>query len=553
MSNISSTKVSWSGPDGAPILILGEAPGYDEEKEVRPFVGDAGSLLTSVLSLVGIDRESQCKIGNICNYRPSNNDFDYLRNSEELKQGLIDAKDYISRFRNQIKLVIICGKEPLRYLLDKDGNGAISSWRGSFIEKDSTLYTVVNHPAFVLYSRENYPIFTRDFRRISTVLSKGFRAPTFNFTIDPKDLELEQCLKEIEAADEITIDIETSRKNPLNIFCIGVGLSKERAICFGHSSFIGLNPAFRQTVERILASRAKKVYHFGYTFDTEVLHLLGFNTSQIDFDTGIAANTLNPEFPATLAFLASTMTFLPYWKDEGHSDDTEKGWSEKIDRQKLYEYNCKDCVATYQVYKQQQKDLAAEKLMQEDFDYKMSMVPVFKHINRTGMGRDEERVLLLDKIVKDRIVANQAFLNAVAGIECSPNSKIVLQDVLYNKFKLPLKKSPKTKQITTDEVAIIELIAYCQSRIEELKTPELKLEWQKKLVFLKKLLESRGYLKLESSYINVDVSLDRRVRSTYKWGTETNRAACSRYVDHTGWNAQTLPREVIEYDIKKNL
>ena len=60
------------GNRNADLMIIGEAPGFYEDKAGEPFVGRAGQLLNAMLRAIGIDRE-QVYIANILKCRPPNN------------------------------------------------------------------------------------------------------------------------------------------------------------------------------------------------------------------------------------------------------------------------------------------------------------------------------------------------------------------------------------------------------------------------------------------------------------------------------------------------
>ena len=59
------------GNCNAKVMFIGEAPGRDEVKELKPFVGAAGKNLTSYLEEVGIDRENDLYITNVVKCRPT--------------------------------------------------------------------------------------------------------------------------------------------------------------------------------------------------------------------------------------------------------------------------------------------------------------------------------------------------------------------------------------------------------------------------------------------------------------------------------------------------
>lgn len=71
------------GPVPADIMIVGEAPGADEEAQGKPFVGKSGQLLTNALQDAGINRET-CYITNVVKFRPEGN---RTPNKEEVLAG----------------------------------------------------------------------------------------------------------------------------------------------------------------------------------------------------------------------------------------------------------------------------------------------------------------------------------------------------------------------------------------------------------------------------------------------------------------------------------
>ncbi len=61
------------GVPGARVMIIGEAPGRDEDREGRPFVGRAGQLLDRMLAAIGLGRDSSVYIANVLPWRPPQN------------------------------------------------------------------------------------------------------------------------------------------------------------------------------------------------------------------------------------------------------------------------------------------------------------------------------------------------------------------------------------------------------------------------------------------------------------------------------------------------
>jgi hypothetical protein len=95
-------------------------------------------------------------------------------------------------------------------------------------------------------------------------------------------------------------------------------------------------------------------------------------------------------------------------------------------------------------------------------------------------------------------------------------------------------------------------ITYCKDKIESYKREETKLTWRVNLAVCQTVLEIRGIRKCLSSYIVKSIKKisrineDGRIRSTFSLGPETGRWSAGKFVDGSGFNAQTLPRDPVE-------
>ena len=134
------------GNPNADWLIIGEAPGADEDKQGEPFVGRAGQLLNSMLLAMGLQRE-QVFIANILKCRPPNN-----RDPEP--EEVVACESYL---RNQIelikpKIILAVGRIAAQNLLKVDT--PIGKMRGNRYQyPDSELPVLVTyHPAYLLRS-----------------------------------------------------------------------------------------------------------------------------------------------------------------------------------------------------------------------------------------------------------------------------------------------------------------------------------------------------------------------------------------------------------------
>ena len=110
------------GPADAKIMLVGLGPGYQENKQGRPFVGPAGKLLNSLLSLVGLSRE-EVYITNVIKC--------YLPNNKATEEQLKACTPYLDRQVELIrpKVLIALGNVSASYLLTKFGIKPMSMGR----------------------------------------------------------------------------------------------------------------------------------------------------------------------------------------------------------------------------------------------------------------------------------------------------------------------------------------------------------------------------------------------------------------------------------------
>ena len=135
--------------DGNPkskIMLLGEAPGSNEDQEGLPIVGKAGTLLDKMLASINLDRKN-VYISNIINYRPSEN---RRPTDEEMNRYLPFVKKHIEIINP--KILVLLGSTAMNALIGNDV--VISKVRGQWIEKEfgqcKTAVIVTFHPAFLM-------------------------------------------------------------------------------------------------------------------------------------------------------------------------------------------------------------------------------------------------------------------------------------------------------------------------------------------------------------------------------------------------------------------
>ncbi len=131
------------GNPDADVMFIGEGPGEQEDLRGEPFVGPAGMLLDDMLSIIDLDRKTNCYIANIVKCRPPHN-----RDPEEAEQEAC-----IGYLRSQVALVnpkiIVClGRIAAKRLIDRDFR--ITRQHGQWIQKDGIWMMAIYHPSALL-------------------------------------------------------------------------------------------------------------------------------------------------------------------------------------------------------------------------------------------------------------------------------------------------------------------------------------------------------------------------------------------------------------------
>lgn len=526
---------------GSKILIVGEAPGQDEVRELKPFVGASGSFLTDVLMRNGISRD-EVSLANLCQYRPEGNDFTKLFDSKELDEGIKELNNTIIELRPN--LIIALGNASLYYLTgkgkkNKESITGIGDWRGSILSaifNDKLKVIPTYHPSYIIRDRSKYPIFDSDIKRcVEESNNPKLNLPEYTIIINPKGDVLHSCIHEIIHNELVSIDIE-SVIGSTHVLCVGFGVSEHRAIVFVNDG----SSDYSYAVSTILESKVNKIGHNAGAFDKPMLEANGFKVVNYIGDTMLLQHVMYPELPRSLAYLTSIYTRQPYYKDDGD----EKSWGNKQDRNELYIYNGKDCVVTYKIYKTMMLELASDSDWTRIYDYEMSMLNVANSISQNGFQIDKSRRQLFSESIQKRWDELQLGLNMSIGEVVNVKS-VKLQKLLYETLELPVRKN--AGKVTADEDAIVSLIGYCKEQFNQAKKDETRDKWKYRELFLRIILEIRGLRTLKSNYIDCDISADGRIRSSYKVSsTETGRWAATKYIDKTGCNAQTFSRGSIE-------
>jgi DNA polymerase len=151
-----------TGPLDAKIMLIGEAPGRDEDMKSEPFVGSAGRILNELLEKGGIHRKD-VYITNVVKCRPPENRTPRDYEIEACHPYLQKQMEAISP-----KAIVLLGKTAAEALLGRTVEPGKE--HGTIIEKDGIKYMITYHPAAMIYKRTLKDTIAEDFKRISALL-----------------------------------------------------------------------------------------------------------------------------------------------------------------------------------------------------------------------------------------------------------------------------------------------------------------------------------------------------------------------------------------------
>ena len=165
----SATNLVFSdGNPNAKIMIIGEGPGANEDKEGKPFVGRAGKLLDKMLESINLNRKN-VYISNVVNYRPPQN---RKPTDEEIRRYLPFLQKHIEIINPRILLLL--GSTALNAIIGNEI--VISKARGKWVNKKigNTETNVIAsfHPAFLMRQPDQKKYAWEDLKMIRKKISE---------------------------------------------------------------------------------------------------------------------------------------------------------------------------------------------------------------------------------------------------------------------------------------------------------------------------------------------------------------------------------------------
>jgi uracil-DNA glycosylase family 4 len=157
-----TTAVPGEGPENARIMFIGEGPGFNEDRQGRPFVGAAGKFLDQLLGAAGLRRD-EVYITNIVKCRPPNN--------RDPQPDEIDACDkWLTRQIELIKpeVIVTLGRHSMNRFIP---GATISRIHGDPRVVDGITVVPMFHPAAALHQERYRSLIVADFQKLPAILA----------------------------------------------------------------------------------------------------------------------------------------------------------------------------------------------------------------------------------------------------------------------------------------------------------------------------------------------------------------------------------------------
>ncbi len=549
------------GPIPARIMLVGEAPGAEEERLGVPFVGTSGQELNRMLHDAGIMR-SECFTTNVVRLRPPGNDIkEFIAETKKAvtakhvalhdKMVLPIVAEGYAQLLQEIKdvqptVIVAFGNVALWALA---GPWGVTKWRGSLLtlrDDPPGGPTVIPtyHPAAILRQYEWRAVGVADLRRAKRYLAGNPPArPEWRFIIRPSFTQavsvLSDLIRRLDAGEELWLDLDLETKAG-HIACCGISWSLTDAICIPfmvRENKEGYWPAEEEAyiihlMSRLLMHKRAKIRWQNGLYDAQYIYRHWHFIPNGLQDTMISQHALFVAQPKSLAFQASMYAeWYRYWKDEGKNLDGQ------LTDDRNWVYNCEDCVYTREVGEVHAANAVALN-MQEVHDFQQKLFyPVLRTMNR-GLRIHEANRKKLTLDIQEALSDREAFLIQILGHPLNPKSPKQMGVLFHEDFGLKpiLKRNGFGKYVPTlNDEALQQHAA---------KEPLLK-------PLVNCIADIRTLSVWLNTFILAKVDTDGRMRCSYNIGGNaggksapyTFRLSSSENAFGTGANLQNIPSE----------
>lgn len=328
------------GPFPTEIMVVGEAPGKNEEAYRQTFIGESGQELMRMLTEAGI-HPAACYFTNVFKIRPENNNVEFFFGPKrEGAPGLTPLGSgkylppshlfWLSLLQDEIRLVspriiLALGNTALWALTGKSG---ITKLRGAIYETGGGIPVLPTyHPAMVLRTWSARSVTVADMAKAKRLLDGDIEKPSFDgyeLFLSPTIEDLHKFRILVKSHPDLSIDIETAKGQ---ITMIGFAVTEKCGFCIPFFDPETMENYWKTPEEEVEAwlfcrwalAQVKRKTGQNFTYDTQYLVKSPARTPLLfagGFDDTILINhALQPEMKKDLGGQVATHLNVPAWKD----------------------------------------------------------------------------------------------------------------------------------------------------------------------------------------------------------------------------------------------
>lgn len=409
------------GPCTAKLIIIGEAPGLEEEVQGRPFVGKSGKLLNALLKQAGI-RRSEVYITNVLKCRPLKKITPEML--ECCKPNLLLE---LAPFTEDTRILAMGGSARDVLLPDLAGKSVTSTvgywyvnilltWHPAYVLRNPSAIKELNED-IQRWTRGKRPFLPTEVHFLET--AEGVCTALYGYFVDIKP---------------VAIDLETSGYSPFADYVLCVSMSQQEGVGFvfpGHllndpkvhiallrHTYIGHN--FKFDSEFLIAQHD---IHLRYVFDTMLSHYC------MDERRGThALKYLVSRLWDVFDYEAGMLKKYLKKKSESFALIIERGG-----REELFTYAATDADYTWRLYELYQPALEERGWLEKPFGILIDAAKMYVEAETRGFRIDMDRLAGLEMRYTDLMADKRAELAEIAGVDdFNPNSFKQASHIMYD-------------------------------------------------------------------------------------------------------------------------
>lgn len=446
------------------VVLIGEAPGANEDRHGVPFIGESGQIIRQELKQNGLLGKTY--ITNLVKCRPPNN---RTPTAQEIKACRPYLEEELERLAPDY--VVTAGVPATKTLFR--GKAKINQFHGEIIEPtEKQPYTgmPVFHPAYTLRDPSKLPGLKDDIARLARLMRGGLRNDSVEWNIVRRG-NLDKFIKQFEAAEEFAYDCETSGLFPFDpdgyVTAVAIALPECTWVIpgfmhpdyqhYSHSPFAHGDAlkALMQLLFFIAARDNKRTYAQNGKFDDKWMRCKLGGSFHLRFDTLLAHHVLDENADHDLTSMCRT------YLDEPEYDITLAEKQGKTDKpMRMYKYCAQDATYTYRLGKLFDEMLRQERLLHRLF-WKLVMpgARAMCDAEMEGLTYDETMRKEVGLELLSRRLTLKQDLDDLVGYETPVNwnSPAQIGRLLFEDLKLPVKEKTPKGAPSTSEKALLHL------------------------------------------------------------------------------------------------